>query len=279
MKYDLHLHTTASDGRLDPAALVSLAREKGLEIIAVADHDSVGKTGEVLEAASHEAGMTVIPAVEIDTHLGSDDVHILGYFIDPHNAPLALALQDLRKSRVERSMKIVEKLNGLGKAIEWPRVLEFVTGESICRRHIAQALLEKGCIGNEREAFDKYIGRGYPAFVEGRKIHPSEAVQWIKSAGGLPVLAHPAKIEGLDKLIVQLKKAGLAGLEAYYGRYNPDTVAKLVSLAGDHGLLTTGGSDYHHFCDGTDVPMGSVDIPEDSIRRLFERSGHAGWLR
>ncbi len=135
-------------------------------------------------------------------------------------------------------------------------------GESICRPHIAQALLEKNYVSSEREAFDKYIGRNGPAYIEREKIQPADAVRIIKSAKGLPVLAHPADIEDLNSLIIDLKDAGLVGLEAYYGQYDSQYNKKLVGVADEHGLLTTGGSDYHHFGDDREVPPGSqVDIP------------------
>lgn len=279
MKYDLHLHTTASDGRLNPAALVELARARGLEIIAVTDHDSVGGISEALEEAGRGARITVIPGVEINTDLPSGELHILGYFIEYRDADLAQALRKIRDSRVGRAQKMVEKLRGLGMLIEWSRVQEMAHGESICRPHIAQALLEKGFVGSEREAFDKYIGRDGPAYFGREKIQPADAVRIVKSAGGLPVLAHPAGIKDLDHLIVDLKSAGLVGLEAYYGEYDSNTVNRIVRLAGEHALLTTGGSDYHHFGDGREVPLGKVDIPEESIRGLFQAAGRMEELK
>lgn len=273
MKYDLHLHTTASDGRLNPAALVDLARARGLEVIAITDHDSVGGIGEALEAAGREPGMTVIPGVEINTDLASGELHILGYFIDYRDANLGSVLHKIRESRVGRAQKMVERLRELGAPIEWSRVQDMAHGESICRPHIAQALLEKGFVGSEREAFDKYIGRDGLAYIEREKIQPADAVGIVKSAGGVPVLAHPADIKDLNSLIIDLKDAGLVGLEAYYGQYDSNTVKRIVRLADEHGLLTTGGSDYHHFGDDREVPLGQVDIPGDSIRMLFQHSG------
>jgi hypothetical protein len=273
VKYDLHLHTTASDGRLNPEALVGLARSRGLEVIAITDHDSVGGISEALEAAGREPGIVVIPGVEINTDLASGELHILGYFIDYRDEDLALALRKIRESRVGRAQKMVERLQELGAPIEWSRVQEMAHGESICRPHIAQALLEKGFVGSEREAFDKYIGRNGPAYIGREKIQPADAVRIVKSAGGLPVLAHPAGIKDLNDLIIDLKNAGLVGLEAYYGEYDSNTVKRMVRLAGEHGLLTTGGSDYHHFGDGREVPLGQVDIPGDSISVLFQRAG------
>ena len=279
MKYDLHLHTTASDGRLNPSALVDLARARGLEVIAITDHDSVGGVSEALEAAGREPGIVVIPGVEINTDLASGELHILGYFIDYRDANLGRALEKIRESRVGRAEKMVERLRELGMPVEWSRVQDMAHGESICRPHIAQALLEKGFVGSEREAFDKYIGRDGPAYVERDKIQPADAVKIIMSANGLPVLAHPADIKDLNNLIIELKDAGLVGLEAYYGQYDSNTVKKMVRLADEHGLLTTGGSDYHHFGDDREVALGKVDIPEESIQALFQLAGRMEELK
>lgn len=270
MKYDLHLHTTASDGRLSPAELVNMAREKGLEVMAVTDHDSIGGIEEALEAASLGPKIVVIPGVEINTDLPTGELHVLGYFVDYHDATFLLELEKIRESRVGRAREMVKKLQALGAPVEWSRVQELAHGESICRPHIAQAMLEKGFVKSEREAFDRYIGRDGPAYAERRKVQPADAVRMILAAGGLPVLAHPADIKNLNELIAGLKAAGLVGLEAYYGQYDSNTVWRMVSLAGEHELLTTGGTDYHHFGDDREVALGSVDIPEESISMLFQ---------
>ena len=273
MKYDLHLHTTASDGRLTPAQMVALALERGLEVISVTDHDSVSGVGEALAAAGSGGRITVVPGVEINTDLATGELHVLGYFIDYLNEDLLAALARIRESRVGRAQKMLEKLRDLGMPLEWQRVLDLARGESICRPHIAQAMLEKGYVSEEREAFERYIGRDGPAYIGREKVGPADAVGIVKEAGGIPVLAHPADIINVDNIIVELKAAGLAGLEAYYGQYDSKTVKRVVKLAARHGLLTTGGTDYHHFCDDREVPPGSADIPESSIEKLFAAAG------
>ncbi|MCX5994035.1 MAG: PHP domain-containing protein [Chloroflexi bacterium] len=273
MKYDLHLHTTASDGRLTPAQMVALVLERGLEVISVTDHDSVSGVGEALAAAGSGGRITVVPGVEINTDLATGELHVLGYFIDYLDEDLLAALARIRESRVGRAQKMLEKLRDLGIPLEWQRVLDLARGESICRPHIAQAMLEKGYVSEEREAFERYIGRDGPAYIGREKVGPVDAVGIVKKAGGIPVLAHPADIINVDNIIVELKAAGLAGLEAYYGQYDSKTVKRVVKLAARHGLLTTGGTDYHHFCDDREVPPGSVDIPESSIQQLFAAAG------
>jgi 3',5'-nucleoside bisphosphate phosphatase len=270
LKYDLHLHTTESDGRLTPTELVKLARSRGLKVIAVTDHDSIGGIDEALREANNERRITVVPGVEINTDLASGELHVLGYFLDYNNPELKASLGKIRESRVGRAEKMVEKLHGLGLQVEWQRIQDLARGESICRPHIAQAMLEKGYVASEREAFDKYIGRNGPAYVEREKIKPVDAVRIIIKAGGLPVLAHPADIQELDSMLTELIAAGLVGMEVYYGQYDKPTVARLLQVANSYKLITTGGTDYHHFQDGVEVPMGSVDIPDDCVRKLFE---------
>jgi predicted metal-dependent phosphoesterase TrpH len=273
LKYDLHLHTTASDGRLTPTELVALALERGLEVISVTDHDSVGGIGEALAAAGGGGKMMVIPGVEINTDLATGELHVLGYFIDYLNGDLVAALARIRESRVGRAQKMLAKLRELGLPLEWQRVQDLARGESICRPHIAQAMLEKGYISNEREAFERYIGRDGPGYIGREKVGPADAVRIVKDAGGIPVLAHPADIIGVDNIIVELKASGLAGIEAYYGQYDSKTVRRVVKMADRHGLLTTGGTDYHHFRDDREVLLGSADIPLSSIEKLFAAAG------
>ena len=273
MKYDLHLHTTASDGRLTPAELVALALERGLEVISITDHDSVGGVEEALAAAGSSGKITVVPGVEINTDLATGELHVLGYFIDYRDEGLVAALARIRESRVGRAQKMIEKLRELGMPVDWQRVLDLARGESICRPHIAQAMLEKRYVSDEREAFERYIGRDGPAYIGREKVGPADAVRIVKNAGGIPVLAHPADIANVDNIIVELKADGLAGLEAYYGQYDSKTVKRCVKMAARHGLLTTGGTDYHHFQDDREVLPGSADIPLSSIEQLFAAVG------
>ncbi|MCX5993812.1 MAG: PHP domain-containing protein [Chloroflexi bacterium] len=263
------MHTTASDGRLTPAELVALALERGLEVISITDHDSVGGVEEALAAAGSSGKITVVPGVEINTDLATGELHVLGYFIDYRDEGLVAALARIRESRVGRAQKMIEKLRELGMPVDWQRVLDLARGESICRPHIAQAMLEKGYVSDEREAFERYIGRDGPAYIGREKAGPADAVRIVKKAGGIPVLAHPADIANVDNIIVELKVAGLAGLEAYYGQYDSKTVKRCVKMAARHGLLTTGGTDYHHFQDDREVLPGSADIPLSSIEQLF----------
>lgn len=273
MKYDLHIHSTASDGRLTPEQVVDMAAAKRLEVIALTDHDSVSGIHAAIVHAAIYPNLQIIPGVEINTDLSSGELHILGYFIDYNDSEFARSLEKIRYSRVNRAMTMVDKLGKLGLPLDWKRVQELASGESICRPHIAQAMLEKGYVLSEREAFDNYIGRNGPAYVEREKVQPVDAVIMIKRARGIPVLAHPADIQRLDELLVELIAAGLAGLEAYYGNYDARTIQWLEGVAEKYNLITTGGTDYHHFGDGIEVPMGAVNLPRKSIEDLFKFAG------
>lgn len=273
MKYDLHLHSTASDGRLSPEQVVDMAAVKGLEVIALTDHDSVSGVDAAIAHAAAYPHLQVIPGVEINTDLASGELHVLGYFIDHHDREFTDSLEKIREARVGRAMKMVEKLRNLGLPLDWQRVQNLAKGESICRPHIAQAMLEKGYIRTEREAFESYIGRNGPAYVEREKVQPVDAVVMIKKARGIPVLAHPAEIQQLDKLLIELIAVGLTGLETYYGNYNAGAIQRLEAVAAQYKLITTGGSDYHHFGDGVEAPMGSVNVPRQSVDNLFRAAG------
>lgn len=216
MRVDLHLHTTASDGKLSPAEIVRKAVGLGLNVIAITDHDSVEGVEPAFAAAEDFPSLLVIPGVELSADIPGGEVHILGYFIDHHHQGLKRSLESLRNSRRERGRKIVAKLAQLNIDVDWQRVLELAAGASVGRPHIAQAMMERGYISSLREAFTKYIGRNGPAYVERERLTPLQAVELVLSAGGLPTLAHPADIEGLESLIPQLKQFGLVGLESYY---------------------------------------------------------------
>jgi len=275
MKADLHLHTTASDGRLSPQELVRLALEVGLDVIAITDHDTVDGVDPALDAARMYDRITVIPGVEINTDVPKGEVHILGYFVDYHDDEFRTELLRLRNARRDRARKMVGKLHELGMKVEWNRVQELATGGALCRPHLARALVEKGYVKSEQEAFNKYIGHNGPAYVERRKLVPMEAVRLITNAKGLPVLAHPEDIPDLDSLLNELCNIGLRGIEIYYKDYGIDTINKLIQYASKYNLIATGGTDYHAFGDGLEVMIGNALAPSDSVMRLFTLAGRS----
>lgn len=269
MKADLHIHSTASDGRYSPQELVGMATRLGLDVIAITDHESAEGIAPALQAALEFPGLKVIPGVEISTDLPCGEIHILGYFINYHDAELAKTLERLRNSRQLRAQKMVGKLADMGIGIKWERVQEIAGDGSIGRPHIARVMTEQGYVPSFRDAFTKYIGRECPAYVEREKMTPVQVIELLVKAGGLPVIAHPADIDNLKELIPDFIKSGLAGLEVYYNGYSDDLVRKLASLSNKYGLIATGGSDYHGLDGNSDNQLGSVTIPTECIRQLI----------
>jgi predicted metal-dependent phosphoesterase TrpH len=275
-KVDLHIHSTASDGRLTPAEVVNKAVERGLTVIALADHDTVDGIAPALMAARAFPWLKVIPCVEISTDVPSGEVHILGYFIDYDRRDLQARLERMRYSRRERAQGMVAKLENLGVHIEWERVQEIAGTGSIARPHIAQAMLERGYVASPKEAFNKYIGRDGPAYVERAKMTPVEAVELVLQANGLPVLAHPLTINDMEKLVIELKAAGLVGIEAYYDSYTAEEINTLVSLGKKYNLIASGGSDYHGLEGVTDTMMGGAEVPIEVAEQLIALAEQRG---
>ncbi len=277
MKFDLHLHSTASDGRLSPEDVVRTAAKLGLAVISITDHDSVDGIAPALKVAENHPPLRVIPGVECSTDVPRGEVHVLGYFIDYTNPELVIKLAAFRNSRKVRAQKMIDKLASMDVHIEWNRVQDIAGSGSVGRPHIAQAMLEKGYIPSLKEAFNRYIGREAPAYVEREKMTPEEVVELITRVGGLAVLAHPAEIDDLEHVIPRLQRVGLVGIEVYYNNYPLRTTQYLASLAHKHALVATGGSDYHGMDNATETPIGGVAIPPEGVERLFalnERRGH-----
>ena len=268
-KIDLHIHSTASDGKLNPADIVRKSAERGLTIIALADHDSVDSIAPALAVAKAFPQLKVIPCVEISTDVPHGEVHVLGYFVDYTDHKLKATLERMRHSRRERACGMVTKLGKLGIHIEWQRVQEIAGSGSIGRPHIAQAMLERGYVASVKEAFTKYLSRDGPAYVEREKMTPVEAVELLLLTNGLPVLAHPLTINDPETTVIELKASGLVGIEAYYDGYTAEETNRLVSLADRHSLITTGGSDYHGLNNSTETMIGGADVPIESAEQLI----------
>ena len=239
-----------------------------MKVIAICDHDTVDGISEALAAASSVPGIRVIPGIEISTDVPQGEIHILGYFINYNDKDFLAALSGMQNSRVNRARKMVTKLEGLGVKIDWSRVLEIAGESTIGRPHIAQALIEKGYIKDFREAFEKYIGHGGPAYVERDKMTPAQAVSLIVGSGGLPVFAHPVTFIGYESMTLELLPFGLAGMEVFYKNSPPEEVARTRGIAQKLGLIPTGGSDFHGIEAG-EVGIGDVDVPLSSAEKLI----------
>jgi predicted metal-dependent phosphoesterase TrpH len=293
---DLHAHTTASDGTFSPAELVAEAQRVRLDVLAISDHDSTEGIAPAL-LANRGSTLRIIPAIEINCDIPDGEVHMLGYFKEvpgglrppaastpvPESGELAPggALQDLlrrlRAGRYERAKGMADKMNALGMPVTFERIEQLAGGGSIGRPHVARAIVEAGHAYTIGEAFERYIGRDGPAYVERMKLSPAEAAQAISASGGAPVLAHPymfdqqgtlLKSVGPDKLLPGLVAAGLRGIETYYYRYPTSAITSLLKLAAQYHLLATGGSDFH----GSVKPgqgLGSVYVPWDAVEALL----------
>lgn len=271
MRIDLHTHTTASDGLLPPERVVQLAKEAGVTVLAIADHDTTDALDAAM-AAGAGLGVEVIPAVEINTDVDMQtEVHMLGYFIDHRQGWLQEFLARLRDGRINRAAKMVEKLNGLGIPVRFERVRAIAGTGALGRPHVARALVEAGAVRSTEEAFEKYIGRTGPAYVERLKVTPEEAVRVILKATGVPVLAHPGW--GVrEEMIPPLVEAGLQGLEVYYPDHTPAMVTRYLEIAGRYDLVVTGGTDFHGGDLATKVRIGSQYVPADAVERLKARA-------
>jgi 3',5'-nucleoside bisphosphate phosphatase len=246
---DLHLHTTASDGVLSPSEIVRYAKAKGLQAIAITDHDTIDGCEEGL-SEGERIGFEVIPGIEISAEYSPGSMHILGFFLDIHHPLLNERLEYLQKARAERNPKMVAKLNQLGMEVTYEEVLKASGGGQVGRPHFANVLLEKKYVRNFQEAFERFLKKGAPAYVDKFRFTSKEALRFIHEARGVAVLAHPntlgvKRYSELEKLVLQLVDEGLKGIEVYYPEHSAVEVAQYKNLADRYSLLSTGGTDYH----------------------------------
>ena len=268
---DLHTHSLRSDGAYEPAELVERAARRGVRIQALADHDTLAGAAEAI-AAGASLGVRIIPSTELNTESEWGDVHILGYFLDSADQALEDRLRWLRDNRGRRIELMVEKLNALGYAIALDRVMEIAKGGSLGRPHLAQALFEAGHVPTYDDAFTTLIAKESPAYVARVGLTPLEAVQLVIAHGGVPSLAHPFTVVGLEELMPLLVGAGLAGIETYYGSHPPRMTAVCLALARRYDLVPTGGSDFHGRGDHG-APLGGTFVPPETIPALEARRG------
>jgi predicted metal-dependent phosphoesterase TrpH len=269
---DLHLHTTASDGRLAPTDLVHRVAAAGITVMSVTDHDTVAGVAEACYAAARcEPRVDVVAGIEITAVHDGRDIHILGYFLDTGSAALAMFLRAQRASRVERVFEIGERLSALGVGVDVDDVLESAAarpGTSVGRPSIARAMVEAGHVGSFTEAFDRYLGNGQAAFVPRRGQTPQQVLEVIHTAGGLASMAHPG-VTRQPALVGTLVDDGLDGIEVYHSDHPPAIRAELAVFAARHRLLVTGGSDFHGD-DSRARPLGGVTLPSADFARLQE---------
>jgi predicted metal-dependent phosphoesterase TrpH len=264
---DLHLHTTASDGMLSPSELVRRARAAGLTIISITDHDTTGGSVDAISAA-REAGLSLIPGIEISAVADGRDVHVLGYFIDADAAPLRTFLDRQRADRVRRVVEMSDRLAALGCRIDVAPILAAAArGRSVGRPQIAEALRAAGYVQTQDEAFTRFLDYTGAAYVPRVGASPAEVVGIVHDAGGIASLAHPGP-NGLDHLIAPLAAAGLDAIEAGHSDHDTATQARYRALAAELGLLVTGGSDFHGATGHRVSRLGEVTLPSEDFGKL-----------
>ena len=272
---DLHLHTTHSDGNLTPTELVDLCARKGLKVIAVSDHDSTEGIDEAL-AAAKPRGIEVIPAIELSADVPNNEIHMLGYFVDITDHEFQDTLAKFRDGRKDRAREMVDRLNDLDIHITWEQVQRIADGAAVGRPHIAQAMVERGYVQYNKDAFDRYLGRNGLAYIQRPRLKPEEAVQMLLRNGALPAMAHPlyyerTNIPALEKTIADLKEAGMVGLEVHYGEFSNDEIEMLKSIAQKFDLVPCGGSDYHASGNPGEIHPGDAGPPMSSVDALRKR--------
>jgi len=272
--YDLHTHSTFSDGTATPAENVELARQRGLEGIAVTDHDTVDGWGEALAAAS-DTELRIVTGVELSAEHDGASLHVLGYWVDPAHEGLRAELRRLHDTRFRRGEMIVEKLRSLGYDISFERVRQIAGDDLIARPHIAQAMVESGIVATERDAFDSFISDEGPAYVPKHALAPADALAMIRDAGGTCVLAHPGMWRGADSvpdaLIEEMAARGMAGIEVDHPDQDQDQRARYRGMAERLGLVPTGASD----CHGAryDFRLGCETTTPELVAELRRRAG------
>ena len=274
---DLHTHSTASDGSLSPAKLVAYAQEKRLDAIAITDHDTVEGVQEALDAGKSR-GMEVVPGIEISAEYPDSTLHILGYYIDYGDEKFLENISTLQRARADRNPEIVKKLQALGLGIEIDEIIEEAGGGQVGRPHFAQVLVRKGYVKTHREAFDRYLAKGAPAYTDKFRFQPADAISHILSAKGIPVLGHPGTLNRstteLESVVRELAGYGLMGIEVYYSDHNGSQMKLYEELAAKYSLLITGGSDFHgKSIKGIDLGSGkgTLSVPYELLTNMKKK--------
>jgi len=272
---DLHLHTTASDGRSSPDELVDEAAAAGLTTIAVTDHDTMAAV-EAVEQAGRRRNLTVVPGIEITAVHDGRDVHVLAYFLDRSHDELAAFLADQRDDRRRRFLRMLDTIERLGFAVDQQRLRRLAaaqSGRALARPLLADALVRAGHFASRSDAFDRLLGEGQPAFVPRCGVSPRDVIDLVRRAGGVSSIAHPGKL-GDDVVVAQVVEAGLPALEVHHPDHDRDAERRYRKMAEEAGLLVTGGSDYHGPGSGRTSGLGRIGLPTEDFARL---AASVGW--
>jgi predicted metal-dependent phosphoesterase TrpH len=260
---DLHMHSTASDGSRTPADVVRAARKASLAAIALTDHDTIAGLPEAC-AAGAELGVRIINGVELSAVEGETETHLLGLHLRDTGV-LERAFGELREMRNRRARQIVERLNALGVNVGFEDVLSQAGTGVVGRPHVARAMIAEGWAVDARDAFDRYLGAGRPAYVAKEQLSMSDAIAMIHAAGGLAVLAHPGA-GGTRERIESLRALGLDGIEVKHPSHSSSDTARLRGLCEQFGLVMSGGSDWHGAAEGPRT-IGMMQVPAEWLAR------------
>ncbi|MES9818363.1 MAG: PHP domain-containing protein [Candidatus Thiodiazotropha sp.] len=270
-EYDLHSHSTASDGTLSPGDLVNRAANAGVRVLALTDHDTTAGIEEALSAAS-SCGLVLIPGVEISVSWNKHTVHIVGLNVDHDNRALQLGLRELRRFRDWRAKEIAERLGKAGIAGAYEGALAYSNGTLVSRTHFARYLVEQGLASDERRVFKHYLVKGKPGFVAGQWAELAQAVEWIHDAGGMAVVAHPARYKmtrsKLRRLFSEFVELGGEAIEVVSGSHSRDDYFRMAKHAGDFGLQASAGSDFHS-PDNPWIEFGQLPLLPDICRPVW----------
>jgi predicted metal-dependent phosphoesterase TrpH len=264
--YDLHLHTTASDGKLPPRELVRAAKSSGLRAFAITDHDTVEGIPDAKEEAS-ALGLELVPGVEVSANFGEASVHVLGIFIEYREPWLEKFFSEAGERRIDRVHEMVRKLGGLGIVIDAEAVFARSSHGTVGRPHVAEVLVARGVVQTMSEAFERYLAQDRPAYVGYEKVTLRDAVELIRRAGGVASLAHPVLL-GDDRLIPRMVEDDLQAIEVFHRDHTPEKAAEYDALASSLGLLQTGGSDFHRSENGEAPRLGCPQLTEEAFERL-----------
>jgi 3',5'-nucleoside bisphosphate phosphatase len=271
---DLHMHTTASDGRCTPEDLVERAARAGITVMSVTDHDTLAGFAPAA-AAAQRRGITVLPGIEITSIHSGKDVHVLAYFVSEATSGLGDLLSNQRRLRLERALEIAERLAKIGVPIDADALVAAAMapgGKSLARPQIAQALITAGHVATVAEAFDKYLAEDGPAYVPHRGASPAEVVEIVTRGGSVASLAHPGYRQR-DEIIPELIDAGLSAIEVYHSSHDEALQAHYLAMAEQYGLAVTGGSDYHGEGVRRAEFFGVINLPRHHFDALLQRAG------
>jgi predicted metal-dependent phosphoesterase TrpH len=269
-RIDLHTHSRASDGEFTPAEVAERARAAGIGVWALCDHDTVAGLPDA-RAAADRAGIRLVPGIELSAFLDAKEIHLLGHFVDPAHPSLKEFEDFLAEHRRVRMGHIIERLAGLGIRLRAEDIEKWSGGKTIGRPHVARAVVEAGAAATVKEAFDRYLGEGKPAYVGRYRLLAEDAVRLIRGAGGTTTVAHPgvSRLERHD--LVRLRAAGVEGLEVHHADHVPSQREKLLRIAEALDLVPTAGSDYHGVTIAPDRKLGDVTMPVEDLARLEAR--------